>query len=133
MKTNNSSESRNDLKGKTGLHRLINAVYYSKEGYFAAYRDEEAFRQIVHTAVIALPLAWWLSEDWRDGILLAGVFFLSVIVELLNSALENTVDRVSLELHPLAKKAKDMGSAAQFTSQCLIVLVWGTYIIHRFF
>ena len=83
-------------------------------------------------AALGLPLAWLLGESWGDSILLSAVLLLAMIVELLNSAIENVVDRISLELHPLAKKAKDMGSAAQFTAQSLIVLVWGSYLVHLF-
>ncbi len=129
----NDSPNRNTLKGRQGLERIWNATRYSRDGFMAAYRDEEAFRQIVHIACAGLPLAWLLGETWGDSILLAAVLLLAMIVELLNSAIENVVDRVSLELHPLAKKAKDMGSAAQFTAQSLIVLVWGSYLVHRFF
>ena len=112
--------------------RVWNATRYSRDGFLAAYRDEEAFRQIVYVAALGLPLAWLLGESWGDSILLSAVLLLAMIVELLNSAIENVVDRISLELHPLAKKAKDMGSAAQFTAQSLIVLVWGSYLVHFF-
>lgn len=121
---------RNLLKGRCGLERLWNAVRYSRDGYLAAYHDEEAFRQIIYLAAIGLPLACWLGQSWGDSILLAAVLLLAIIVELLNSAIENVTDLASLEMHPLAKKAKDMGSAAQFTAQSLIVLVWGSYLVH---
>ena len=132
MPEQHASSDRNTLKGRQGLERLWNATRYSRDGFLAAYRDEEAFRQIVHVAALGLPLAWLLGESWGDSILLSAVLLLAMIVELLNSAIENVVDRISLELHPLAKKAKDMGSAAQFTAQSLIVLVWGSYLVHLF-
>ncbi|MDD6181719.1 MAG: diacylglycerol kinase [Desulfovibrionaceae bacterium] len=132
MPEQHASSDRNTLKGRQGLERLWNATRYSRDGFLAAYRDEEAFRQIVHVAALGLPLAWLLGESWGDSILLSAVLLLAMIVELLNSAIENAVDRISLELHPLAKKAKDMGSAAQFTAQSLIVLVWGSYLVHLF-
>ena len=72
---------------------------------------------------------WWLALF--PG--LALVLVVALLVELLNSAIENVVDRISPELHPLSKKAKDMGSAAQFTAQICILVVWGTYLIGRFF
>lgn len=103
-------DARNELKGKRGLVRLLNATRYSLAGYKAAWQDEEAFRQI---CLLAVPLVFCL------------------LVELLNSAIENVVDRISLEWHPLAKKAKDMGSAAQFTAQLFLAAVWGGYVWGR--
>lgn len=103
-------DARNELKGKRGLVRLLNATRYSLAGYKAAWQDEEAFRQI---CLLAVPLVFCL------------------LVELLNSAIENVVDRISLEWHPLAKKAKDMGSAAQFTAQLFLAAVWGGYLLGR--
>lgn len=103
-------DARNELKGKRGLVRLLNATRYSLAGYKAAWQDEEAFRQI---CLLAVPLV------------------LCLLVELLNSAIENVVDRISLEWHPLAKKAKDMGSAAQFTAQLFLAAVWGGYLLGR--
>lgn len=118
-------DARNELKGKRGLVRLLNATRYSLAGYKAAWQDEEAFRQICLLAVIGLPLACWLGRDWTESVLLAVPLVLCLLVELLNSAIENVVDRISLEWHPLAKKAKDMGSAAQFTAQLFLAAVWG--------
>lgn len=127
----NPSPRRNDLKGRTGLTRLRNALRYSWEGYCAAWRDEQAFRQIVALCVPGLLLAGILSRSWAEWVLLILPLALSVVVELCNSAIENTVDRISTERHPLAKKAKDMGSAAQLTAQIFIVLVWGGYLLSR--
>lgn len=118
-------DARNELKGKRGLVRLLNATRYSLAGYKAAWQDEEAFRQICLLAVIGLPLACRLGRDWAESVLLAVPLVLCLLVELLNSAIENVVDRISLEWHPLAKKAKDMGSAAQFTAQLFLAAVWG--------
>ena len=72
-----------------------------------------------------------LCRTWAEGILLILPLALAVVVELCNSAIENVVDRISPEWHPLAKKAKDMGSAAQLTAQILIALVWGSYLLVR--
>lgn len=123
---------RNDLKGRSGLRRLWNACLYSYDGFVAAWRDEQAFRQIVWGCVLGLPLAFWLGRAWGDRVLLSLVLVISLLVELLNSAIENVVDRISPELHPLSKKAKDMGSAAQLIAQIGILLVWGTYLVSRF-
>lgn len=122
---------RNVLKGRTGLQRICNAARYSLEGFCAAYRDEQAFRQIAGVVAVGLPCACILGRTWVEAALLASVLVLALIVELLNSAIENVVDLTSLEIHPLAKKAKDMGSAAQFSVQSLIVITWGSYIVFR--
>ena len=124
-------DARNELKGKRGLVRLLNATRYSLAGYKAAWQDEEAFRQIVLLAVAGMPLACWLGESWSERIVLVLPLVICLLVELLNSAIENVVDRISLEWHPLAKKAKDMGSAAQFTAQLFLAAVWGGYVWGR--
>lgn len=119
------------IEGKegTGPPAECHAVFLA--GYKAAWQDEEAFRQICLLAVIGLPLACWLGRDWAESVLLAVPLVLCLLVELLNSAIENVVDRISLEWHPLAKKAKDMGSAAQFTAQLFLAAVWGGYLLGR--
>lgn len=89
-------DARNELKGKRGLVRLLNATRYSLAGYKAAWQDEEAFRQICLLAVIGLPLACRLGRDWTESVLLAVPLVLCLLVELLNSAIENVVDRISL-------------------------------------
>lgn len=122
-------ETRNDLKGKRGLGRLVNACRWSLAGWRAAWQDEEAFRQIVLLAGLGLPLACWLGQGWAEKVLLALPLVICILVELLNSALENVVDRISLERHPLAKKAKDMGSAAQFTAQIFLACVWLSWLL----
>lgn len=124
-------EERNDMKGRHGLQRLRNAVRYSLDGYRAAWQDEEAFRQIVLLAVAGMPLACWLGESWSERIVLVLPLVICLLVELLNSAIENVVDRISLERHPLSKKAKDMGSAAQFTAQCFLAVVWLGFLLAR--
>ncbi len=126
-----SAPFRNDLKGRTGLVRLRNALRYSLDGYRAAWKDEQAFRQIIGLCVPGLVLAVLLCRTWAEGILLVLPLLFAVVVELCNSAIENVVDRISPEWHPLAKKAKDMGSAAQLTAQLLIALVWGSYLLVR--
>lgn len=123
---------RNDLKGRSGLRRLWNACRYSYDGFAAAWRDEQAFRQIVWGCVLGLPLAFWLGRTWGERVLLSLVLIIALLVELLNSAIENVVDRISPDMHPLSKKAKDMGSAAQLIAQIGILLVWGTYLVTRF-
>lgn len=115
-------------KGKTGLRRICNALGYSLSGLAAAYRNEDAFRQEVLMAVILVPLAFYLGEGALErALMIASVMFV-IIVELLNSAVEATVDRISLENHSLAKRAKDIGSAAVLLSLVNLVVVWGLLI-----
>ena len=126
-------KQHNEMKGRTGLRRLRNAVIYSLDGYQAAWRDEEAFRQIVILLAAGIPLAFLLGRNWAETVLLVLPLVLCVIVKLFNTAVENVVDRISLDMHPLSKKAKDMGSAAQFTAQLFLAFVWGGYLLVRFF
>lgn len=111
-------------KGKTGLRRIWNALFYSVEGLRAAYRHEDAFRQEVWLAAVLLPVAFLLPVGLIGKALMAASVLLVLIVELLNSAIEATVDRVSLENHRLAKRAKDIGSAAVMISLVNVVVVW---------
>ncbi|AFM34665.1 diacylglycerol kinase [Pseudomonas sp. NP21570] len=117
------------LKGRSGLTRLWYAAGYSAAGLKAAYRGEAAFRQLVLLNLLLIPLAFLLDVSRVERAVLIAVVFLGLIVELLNSAIEATVDRISFELHPLAKQAKDMGSAAQLLALCLIGLVWAVILI----
>ena len=111
-------------KGKTGLRRVWNAMFYSLEGLKAAYRHEDAFRQEFWLAVVLIPLAAFLPSTGLGKALMIASVLLVLIVELLNSAVEATVDRVSLEHHRLAKRAKDIGSAAVMISLLNVVIVW---------
>jgi diacylglycerol kinase (ATP) len=115
-------------KGKTGLRRLLNAFGYSMEGLKAAYHNEDAFRQEVVMAVILIPLAIYLGETAIAKALMIASVILVIIVELLNSSIEATVDRISLENHMLAKRAKDIGSAAVLLSLLNLAVVWGLLI-----
>lgn len=112
------------FKGRTGLVRLWNAVHYSLAGLKAAYRHEDAFRQEVHLAILLIPLTFLLPVTNIGRALMIGSILLVLIVELLNSAVEATVDRISLDHHRLAKRAKDIGSAAVLISLINVVIVW---------
>ena len=111
-------------KSKSGWRRMWNALFYSIEGYKAAYRHEHAFRQECLLALVLLPLALLLPAQGVGKALMIASVLLVFIVELLNSALEAAVDRISLEDHQLAKRAKDIGSAAVFTSLVNVAIVW---------
>lgn len=103
--------------------------FYSYDGIKAAWNDEEAFRQITIIALIFIPIGIFLGENWTDKILLVLPCVLCVIIELINSAIENAVDFAGLELNTLAKRAKDMGSAMQLISCLFLAFVWISYII----
>jgi len=113
------------FKGKTGLRRIFNAARYSMDGLRAGYRHEDAFRQEVLLAAILIPLAFWLPVGALGKALMIGSVLLVIVVELLNSAIEATVDRISLDNHDLAKRAKDIGSAAVLVSLVNVLVVWG--------
>ncbi|MBT0961030.1 diacylglycerol kinase [Denitromonas iodatirespirans] len=117
------------FKGKTGLRRLINAFGYSMNGLATAFRVEDAFRQEVLLAAVLIPLALWFEVSALERALMIGSVLLILIVELLNSAVEATVDRVSLDSHQLAKRAKDIGSAAVFVALVNGVVVWGLILV----
>jgi len=114
-----------------GLTRIIRAFGYSWQGLRACFRHEAAFRQEVLAGLIVVPLGLWLGDGGAEMALLAGSWILVLIVELLNSAVEATVDRFGPEHHKLSGRAKDIGSAAVLLSISLAVLVWGLILVPR--
>ncbi len=117
------------FKGKTGMRRLVNAFGYSMDGFKAAYQHEDAFRQEVWLSLVLIPLAFYLEAEALHRILMVGSVLLVMIVELLNSAVEAVVDRVSIERHTLAKRAKDIGSAAVLLALINLGVVWGLILL----
>ncbi|WP_333856877.1 diacylglycerol kinase [Denitromonas sp.] len=111
-------------KGTAGLTRLINAFRYSCSGLAAAFRHEAAFRQECALAAVLIPVALLSATSGVGKALLVGSVMLVLLMELINSAIEAEVDRVSLEHHPLAKRAKDIGSAAVLVALVNLVAVW---------
>ena len=107
-----------------GFKRLINAFGYSMQGFKAAYKHEEAFRQELLVLAIAIPLGIWVGDGAVEVILLIGSILLLLVVELLNSAVEATVDRFGGEHHELSGRAKDMGSAAVLVMSITAAMVW---------
>jgi diacylglycerol kinase (ATP) len=108
----------------TGLTRLFRAFGNSLKGFVGAYREEAAFRQELGLAVVVIPLGLWLGRNGIERVLLITPMFLVLVVELLNSAIEATVDRIGLERHTLSGLAKDIGSAAVLTSLLLLAVIW---------
>ena len=119
-----SPHGESPFKGKTGLARIWNALHYSIAGLRAAFQHEDAFRQECVLAAILIPAAFFVPTDGTGKALLIGSTLLVLMVELLNSAIEATVDRVSLGRHQLAKRAKDIGSAAVLIALLNMALVW---------
>ena len=113
------------FKGRTGFTRLLNALRYSVNGFGSAFRHEEAFRQEALLAAVLIPVALLLQVNGIATALLISSVLGVLVVELLNSAVEAAVDRISLENHRLAKRAKEIGSAAVFLSLVNVAVVWG--------
>lgn len=124
--------SAEDLKGKRGLRRLLDATRYSLDGLRAAWRHEDAFRQEVVLGAILAAVALALPLTAIEKILLAGVVLIVLIVELLNTAVEAAIDRDSLRIDPLAKRAKDYGSAAVMLALVLAGGTWAAILVNRF-
>lgn len=119
------AESANTLKSHGGPARVFNALRYSLQGLGHALRHEAAFRQELLFVLPAMIAAWCLPVTRAEQILLFGSSVLVLIVELLNSAIEATVDRISDERHPLSGRAKDLGSAAVLLAIVLMAVSWG--------
>jgi diacylglycerol kinase (ATP) len=118
-------------KGETGLKRILSATRNSMAGLREALRCEDAFRQELILALVLIPLAFWVGTSAVERALLIGSVLLVLIVELVNSAVEATVDRISFENHRLAKRAKDIGSAAVLLTLFNAALIWGLIVIER--
>lgn len=126
---NSQAPKESPFKGKTGLSRLINAFGYSLEGFKAAFKHEDAFRQEVFLTIVLIPLACYLGKSRIERALMIASVLLVLIVELLNSAIEAAVDHTSTEHHALAKRAKDIGSAAVFLALSIVAVVWGFVLL----
>jgi diacylglycerol kinase (ATP) len=124
MKNEYPSPEESPFKGRTGITRIWNALFYSLAGLAAAYRHEDAFRQEVLLAIILIPTTFFLPVNGIGRAMMIASVLLTLIVELLNSAVEATVDRISLDNHRLAKRAKDIGSAAVLVSLINVAIVW---------
>jgi diacylglycerol kinase (ATP) len=114
-----------------GLRRAWNATRYSLAGLAAAARHEAAFRELVLLLAIAVPAAFWLGQTGLERAVMIAVVVLALVVELVNAAIEAAVDRISLENHALAKRAKDIGSAAVMVSLANAAVVWLVILLSR--
>jgi diacylglycerol kinase (ATP) len=121
------------FKSKSGIKRVFAAVGYSLDGFRAAWQNEAAFRQEMLVVVIGTVTALSLRISAFEKLMLIGVLVLVLIVELINSAFEAVVDRISLEPHPLSKNVKDLGSAAVALAIGLAVAAWAVVLFNRFY
>jgi diacylglycerol kinase (ATP) len=122
-----------EFKSKSGLKRVLSALSYSIDGFKTAWKFEHAFRQELVLVVIGAVIALALKISMVEKLVLIAVLVLVLIVELINSALEAVVDRVSLERHPLSKNAKDLGSAAVLLALLVAGASWAVILINRFY
>ncbi len=118
-------------KKKKGISRLTYSIRNSWAGVIDAVLTEDAFRQLLVINAILLVVTFGLDITKMERLLLIICSFLLLVVELLNTAIETVVDRISLELHPLSKRAKDLGGAAQLVAVVLTIVVWTTVLLGR--
>jgi diacylglycerol kinase (ATP) len=114
-----------------GWRRVIYAFGYSMKGFKACFELEEAFRQEVFLLIPLIPLGLWLGDSAVERAMLVGSLLIVPIVELLNSAIEANVDRVGMERNDLSARAKDIASAAVFSSIVFAVVVWALILIPK--
>ncbi len=125
-----SNPIESPYKGKTGVRRLLNALSYSCSGLQEAFRNEDAFRQEVLLSAVLIPLTFLLEKEMFGRALMISCVLLLLVIELINSAIEATVDRISLDDHRLAKRAKDIGSAAVLIGLVNLAAVWTLVLLH---
>ena len=121
------------FKSKSGIKRIFAAFSYSMDGFKAAWQNEHAFRQEMLVTVIGTVTALSMKISAFEKLMLVAVLALVLVVELINSALEAVIDRISLEPHPLSKNAKDLGSAAVALSIGIALAAWGVVLFNRFY
>jgi len=123
--------SANSQSGRRGFERIWHAGLISLQGLRTGW-GETAFRQEAMLAIVAIPLAFWLGQDWVQVALLVGSVMLVLIVELLNTAVESAIDRIGPEWHDLSKRAQDTGSATELLALLLAGGIWLACLWHRF-
>ena len=128
MEANDAALDRYKPRGVT---RVLRALGASLRGLAGAFREEAAFRQELAFAAVVIPLGLWLGHGGIERALLVAPVLLMLIVELVNSAIEATVDRIGFERHALAGLAKDIGSAAVLMSFVLLTAVWLLVLLGR--
>lgn len=124
--------STNEHKSGPGIARIWRALFYSLDGLRGAFRTEMAFRQELMLAAFLVPVVFLVPASWTQRAMLLGAVFLVLIIELVNAAVEATVDRISLEHHALAKRAKDIASAAVLLSLLNCAAIWAGVLLDVF-
>ena len=119
------------FKGQTGVRRLLNAFSHSLNGLESAFRHEDAFRQEALLAAVLIPIALLLDVSGPAKAIMIASVLLVLVVELLNSAIEAAINRISLDQHQLSKRAKDIGSAAVFLSLVNVAIVWALVLVEK--
>lgn len=130
---NKPEDSASQFKNKKGISRMVAAVRYSWAGLCSAWKRESAFRQEILVFIPASMVVLFLPVSLFQKLVLIGALLLVLVAELFNSAIEAVVDRVSLELNPLSKDAKDFGSAAVLLTLLLAMVIWVVVLYERFF
>lgn len=130
--TTTSDSEIEEAKPKPGLGRLWRAAKFSIAGIQAAFRNEAAFREECYTLLVVVPLGLWLGNNGLERAMLVGFPLCVLVIEILNSAIESVVDRFGAERHPLAGRAKDLGSAAVLVWILICFLIWGLILGPRF-
>ncbi len=128
-----SRQIHSEFKSKSGLKRIFSAFFYSVDGFRTAWKYEHAFRRELMVAVPGIVVASLLPVSALEKLLLIGVLVLVLVVELINSAIEAVVDRVSLDRNPLSKNAKDLGSAAVMLAFAFALVTWGVIALPLLF
>lgn len=126
-------EPVSEFKSKSGLRRIASAFSYSLDGFRSAWKHEHAFRQELILFIVGTVIALALHISAFEKLMLIGVLVLVLIVELINSAIEAVVDRISLDRHPLSKNAKDFGSAAVLLALLLAGAAWAVVLFNRYY
>lgn len=119
----------NMKKPKNGLFRILKAFKYSYDGFVAAIKSEEAFRQEMFLAILLIPGSFLLNVFWLERMLMISAVLIIIMAELTNSAIEVIIDRISKTQHPLSKKAKDIGSALVLVAFINAAVIWGCILL----
>lgn len=126
-------KSVSEFKSKSGLKRIFAAFFYSIDGFKSAWKNEHAFRQELLLVITGSIIALVLPVSAFEKLMMIAVLVLILVVELINSAIEAVVDRVSLERHALSKNAKDFGSAAVLLTLLIAIATWAVVLVNRFY
>lgn len=129
----NQKPDVSEFKSKSGVGRILAAFFYSIDGFKSAWSNEHAFRQELVLVVVGSIVALLLHVSAFEKLMMIAVLVLILVVELINSAIEAVVDRVSLERHALSKNAKDFGSAAVLLTFLIAVATWSVVLFNRFY